>query len=159
VSDAFASYCDRDTFANSAIVEYPEGKGDDTVYLRNYPVTETTSSVILWIDEGRLYADSEKITRSEYAVIPNIGKIVLDGGVFSTWPLANKVSYYGGYVTLPGDLEWAAKEACQFFWKRKQTGGVGVQSTSPAQGGSVSVESDLPAAVKTVLDRYRRWSP
>jgi hypothetical protein len=156
----FAVYTGRDTIMNSAIIEYTEGKGDDTLWLRNTPVVETTSSVIVWIDEDREYGDSTLIARANYVVYLSTGKVVLDDEVFPVTPQSVKASYYGGWVTLPADLRWAALEAAQWMWKRQKDGRVGVTSVSAQAGGSVSYEDGaLPKSVTDVLDRYRRWSP
>ena len=161
LSDLFCRYCNRDTFVNSAIVEYPKGSDDDTIWLRNPPIVETTSSVIIWMDSDRLYPDGAKLTRTNYAIDATTGKVTLIDDVFISNPLALKVSYYGGYTTLPGDLVGAAKLAAKFFWTVKER--VGVSSVSQAQGGSTSyadvdAESGLPVAVTAILKRYRRWS-
>lgn len=156
----FAVYTGRDTIMNSAIIEYTEGKGDDTLWLRNTPVVETTSSVIVWIDEDREYGDSTLIARANYVVYLSTGKVVLDDEVFPVTPQSVKASYYGGWVTLPADLRWAALEAAQWMWKRQKDGRVGVTSVSAQAGGSVSYEdSALPKSVTDVLDRYRQWLP
>jgi hypothetical protein len=156
----FTVYTGRDTIMTSAVVEYTEGKNDDTIWLRNPPITETTSSVIVWVDEDRAYGDSSKIDRTNYVVYERTGKVVLDDDVFPATPYSVKVTYYGGWVTLPADLRWVAYEAAQWMWRKQKDGRVGVTSLSAQAGGSVSFEdAALPKSVTDVLDRYRRWSP
>lgn len=160
VTDAFEEYTGRDTFISSLVVETTEGCDDDTLWVRNPPISETTSSVVICIDSERLYPAGDNLTRTDFAVYERTGKIVLIDDYFPSNPLCVRLTYYGGYSTLPGDVKRAALEACQFFWKREQDGRVGVSSVSHPQGGGVSYdESGLPKAVTDVLDRYRRWLP
>lgn len=161
LSDLFCRIANRDTFVSSAITEYTEGKDDDTIWLRNPPITETTSSVFIWIDEERLYPDSAKLARTDFVVYPQTGKVVLVDDVFYSYPRCVKVTYYGGYSTLPGDLTWAAKLALAYLWKMKER--VGVTSVGQAQGGTTSYEDiddewGLPKAVTAIVKRFRRWS-
>lgn len=161
LTDMFAAYTGRDTIVNSAVVEYTEGKDDDTIFLRNPPIVEVTSSVIICIDTDRLYPASNNLTRStDFVVYPRTGKVVLIDDYFPSNPQCVKVSYYGGWTTVPSDIKRAAFEAAQWMWKRERDGRVGVTSVSAQQGGSVSYEeAALPKSVTDVLDRYRRWSP
>jgi len=161
LSDLFCRYCNRDTFVSSAVIEYTQGKDDDTLWLRNPPIVETASSVIIWMDSDRLYPDSTRLTRTDYAVDSTTGKVTFVDDYFISNILSLKISYMGGYSTLPGDLLWAAKLAAKFFWSMKER--VGVSSVSQAQGGSTSysdldAESGLPVSITAILKKYRRWS-
>ena len=158
ISQLFATNTRRDTIANSATIEYPEGHDDATIYLRNIPIYETTSSVLIWIDQDHAFGASTLLDRDDYVVDANTGKVTLLDDIFTSYPRSIKVTYYGGYTTVPSDLKWAAKEAAQWFWKRRKGGGVGISSVSSQAGGSVSYEdAALPKTVTDVLDRYRRW--
>jgi hypothetical protein len=162
ISQLFATETRRDTFVSSAITEDPEGDDDDTIWLRNIPIIETASSGLIWIDEAWADGDDTKFTRAtDYHIHPTTGKVTLVDEVFPSTFQSIKVTYYGGYSsasTVPADLKWAAKEACQVYWKRRHDGRSGVTSVSTAQGGSVSYEEGaLPKSVTDVLARYRRW--
>lgn len=161
LSDLFCRIADRDTFVSSAITEYIEGKDDDTIWLRNPPISETTSSVFLWIDSDRLYPDSTKLDRTDFAVYPETGKVVLIDDIFYSYPRCIKAVYYGGYSTLPADLVWSARLAAGFLWKVANR--IGVSSVGQAQGGSTSYEEiedewGLPKVVTAIVKRFRRWS-
>lgn len=161
ISSLFAVETRRDTLVSSAVTEYPEGHDDGTIYLRNIPISETTSSVFIWIDEEWAYGDGTKLDRTDYVIDPNTGRVYLVDDTFPSVFRSIKVTYYGGYssaATVPPDLKWAAKEACLVYWKRRHDGRVGVTSISNAQGGSVSYEEgSLPKSIMDVLARYRRW--
>lgn len=160
ITVAFASYTGRDTMVNSLVVEYTEGKDDDTIFLRNPPINEVTSSVVICIDSDRLYPAGNNLTRTDFAVYSRTGKVVLIDDYFPSNPLCVKVTYYGGWVSLPADIRLAALEAAVWFWKRQNDGKIGVTSVNAPQGGSTSYEdAGLPKAVTDILDRYRRWSP
>ncbi len=160
LTEYFAVYTGRDTMMSKLVTEYTEGKDDDTIFLRNPPISETTSSVVICLDTDRLYPAANNITRTYFVVYERTGKVVLIDDYFPSNPLCVKATYYGGWVTLPADLRHAALEAAQYMWKRETDGRVGVTSVSAQAGGSVSFEeSALPKAVTDVLDRYRRWSP
>lgn len=160
LTTAFTQYIGGDTIMNSAIIEYTEGKDDDTLFLRNPPIVETTSSVVICIDMDRTYAAADNKDRSDFVVYSRTGRVVLSDDIFPSWPQCVKVSYYGGWTALPADMRHAAFEAAQWMWKRQKDGRVGVTSVSAQAGGSVSFEDGaLPASVMFVLDKYKRWLP
>jgi hypothetical protein len=157
MADMFDCYCKR-TLKQADHTEYLDGEGDDTLYVTHYPINTSVSSVVMYYDLDRSYDADTKLENDELAIYASIGKIRWDNGVFAEWPQCIKITYNGGYATVPGDLKIATKEAIAFFYKRKRESIEGVSSVSTSQGGSVSyTDDDLPKPVRAILDRYKRW--
>jgi hypothetical protein len=138
--------------------ELRDGDGTEDLYLRDWPIEEQDgSSVVLYIDYDREYAETSKIERSDFMVYQDTGLIRLENDVFPCFPQVAKVIFPGGYHTIPGDLRLAIKEACMFFRKRGKNAAVGVSSISASPGGTITyLKTDLPKTVQTILARYRR---
>jgi hypothetical protein len=156
ISDLFDCYTKR-TLKSATHTEYLDGRGDDTLHITHPPINETTSSVFVYIDMENLFGEETKVASTDFRVYPEIGKIVLINNTFPEWSRVAKIVYYGGYITIPGDIRIAAKETCAFFRKRALHGLIGVSSVSDQQGSVNVYETELPNTVKGILGRYRRW--
>lgn len=156
LSDLFDSVTHRDLKAKDQ-TEYRNGDDADVLWLRNWPVNEGTSTVLVYIDMDREFAASTLVATADRIIDVTTGKITLAGTVFPDWPQCVKIFYNAGYSTVPGDLRVAMKVSCKYFRNQKKY--AGVTSLSEAGGGaSVTLADDLPKSVLTVLARYtRKW--
>jgi hypothetical protein len=156
LSDLFDVSTQRNLKA-SDITEYRDGDDSDSLWLRNYPVNETTSSLFLYIDFDREFGSEKLVAAADRIINPQTGKVTLVSSVFPSWPQSIKIVYNAGYATIPGDLRIALKVSLAYFWKQKKVAGV-ASMTSGAGGGSVTFIDDLPKTVQTILARYtRKW--
>lgn len=156
LSDLFDCATHRDLKAKDH-TEYRDGEDCDVLWLRNWPVNETTSSVFLYVDMAREFAASTLVATADRIINPVTGKITLAATVFPDWPQCVKILYNAGYSTVPGDLRIAMKVSCAYFRKQKKYAGVSSVSEG-GPGSNVSLIEDLPKSVQTVLARYtRKW--
>ena len=149
-------YCGRSGFLSTSRTEYYDGDNTDTLYLRAAPISSVTS---IHIDDStpRDWSDTDDLIDSdEYLLYEEQGKVVLDGDVY-VWGKRNvRVIYTAGYTTVPADLEQAVKELVAFWYKRNKDKLVAIRSVSVGDK-STSYESEMPAAVAMVLNRYKLW--
>lgn len=126
-------------FESATVTEYYNGDDwQDTLILSRPPVT---SIVNLWDDHTRAY--TTPISASYYAFDAGSGVIhLLDGLTFGKGRRNIKVTYVGGYATIPLDLEQAAIEMA---WAAREKGLhnlIGVRSRSVADGNLQFVNLD-----------------
>ncbi len=134
VSAAIRSYTRRDLLlANHD--ELVSGVAEDTLFLRQYPITTVTRVSLL--------AGDPNTDVGGYRIDSTLGLLTRISG---TWQLGKsnyRVEYEAGYEELPGDLvEGAAQWVAALFWQSKD---------NPA------FAPDLPTpAIKRMLAPYRR---
>jgi hypothetical protein len=111
------------------------------------PIPESTNDVQpgWWID-----SDVDPERRYE---------LYLDGKVYVFIDQAEySISYNAGYATVPADAAQAVIEWTAERYKGRQW--IGQTSKHMVTGESVSTpESEIPASVKRVIERYRRYDP
>lgn len=140
--------------------EIYDGTGTDTLVLDNYPVTAVTKVIAL--RDG-----PELVQGTDYEFDQKAGLIVLIGLVttgtlsqafkFPRQKRGVKVSYTGGYATLPGDLLLSLHKAIAFEYSKFSKGAVGILSQALGTENAVEfIRGVYPVDVMDVWDRYRR---
>lgn len=99
-------YCGRH-FMVADYTEYHDGNGLRTVLTKEYPINTVTS---LHDDTDRLYEDGSLVSTTDYVVIGDQGKIILDGLIFGRGINNVKVIYNAGYTDVPEDLQRACEK-------------------------------------------------
>jgi hypothetical protein len=134
--------------------EYYDGDGTDTLHLRSYPISAVTS---IYVDPDRDYGSSDLLDTDDYVYYENEGKICTDGSLFSPGRKSIKVTYTGGYTSIPEDLQLAIKELVLFWYKRNTDKRVGVTNISVGDK-SMGYEPNIPESVLSTFKRYRDWA-
>jgi hypothetical protein len=145
--------CGR-TFEQATATEYYHGAGSgglstvehsaprwrSQLLVARPPIVSVTS---LYDDPLRVYGASTLLAASSYVVADaDAGLIILDGLTFQQGLRNIKITYVGGYATIPTDLEQAAIE---LVWACREKGAnnlVGVRSRSVADGNVQYVNLD-----------------
>ena len=150
-------YCDRKFMHTATQVETFTHSAGNSISLIRYP-----------LDSDPTLAGDQK-TYKFHADWQN-GVVHFDGGIAEH---KLKVTYSGGYVTLPGDLEYALWGIFDGVWTQMQSAGsvsaggvdkislVGVGSISysgGSGGGSGGSGDPVSGYVQAVLDGYRRMN-
>jgi len=155
-----ADYCQRglddngvSRFLSTARTEYYDGDGTRSLHVLAYPISTVST---IYVDPDRAYAAGDLMDADNYVYYAMKGTVVTDGDVFSTGPKSVKITYTGGYTTVPADLQHAIKELVTFWYKRNTDKRVGVTSVSVGDKG-INYEPGVPESVLNVLKRYRRW--
>jgi len=133
--------------------EYYDGDGTDTLLLRAYPVTTVAT---IYVDTGRDYDSDDLLDSGDYVYYGMDGTVKTDGALFASGNKSVKVTYTGGYTTVPYDLQLATKELVMFWYKRNTDKRVGVSSVNVGDK-STSYETDIPKSVTAVFQRYRDY--
>jgi len=155
-----AHYCQRglddngvSRFISTARTEYYDGDGSDTLHLKAYPISTVAS---VYVDPDRDYASGDLLDTDDYVFYAMDGVVKTDGALLSSGHKSIKITYTGGYDTVPYDLQNAVKELVTFWYKRNTDKRVGVTSVNVGDKG-INYEPGVPESVLNVLKRYRRW--
>jgi hypothetical protein len=143
--------CER-TFEQATVTEYFHGDDwRDLLIVARPPLISITN---LWDDPLRVYATP--LAASGYVMDDaEAGIIRLDGITFSKGIRNIKLTYVGGFATIPTDLEQAAIE---LVWAAREKGVnnlVGVRSRSVADGNVQYVNLGWGSLVDDIVSQYR----
>jgi hypothetical protein len=151
VSDLVKSYCRRTfvDFYSDIKIEYFDG-GFKELLLKESPLV-TIASVQYSADYGKTYTTLVKFTDW---VIKGDSVVSLAPGGFPEVINGYKVSYFGGYDPIPGDLKLAVLDLIEYY--SRNNGAVHTSrdlNPNTTQINYVS-STNLPAPIKRVLDQY-----
>jgi hypothetical protein len=168
VGAAFAHYCNRPDFDQTARVEYLSPRSNSRfLFVASPPVVAAAVGPPV-IEALRVYqdtsfpraygAETELVSGTDFVVHENEGKLEHVHG-WSGGPRSIKVSYTGGYLTddaagCPEDIKLAAIMQAKAIFDRRDD----IALTGRSQeGGSISMLSPvtLPKQVTMLLDPYR----
>jgi hypothetical protein len=131
--------------------EYYDGDGTDTLLLKAYPITTVAT---VYVDPDRDYESTDLLDSGDYVYYGMDGTVKTDGALFSSGNKSVKITYTGGYTSIPYDLQLAIKELVMFWYKRNTDKRVGVSSISVGDK-NVSYEKDVPQSVLSIFNRYK----
>ena len=139
-----------------------DGTGTRFLFLRNYPVATVATLITTYYTESG-QADVSTINSDDYRLYKEEGIIELTKapdvwGRFVEAPQSVWVYYHAGYATIPEDLQLAAKELVNIYWRgRKRDPSVKSESLD---GARFEYRENFlwPKWVETILDSYRRFS-
>lgn len=154
VDNFVAEYCGRTFEQNVTTTEYHSTTwGQRTLLLRRPPIASIAS---LYDDPTRVYAASSLMAATYYVIDDaNAGILRLDGASFGQGIQNVKITYSGGFATIPSSLEQAAIE---LIWLARDKGDqalLGLKGKSIADGSVSYLDNQFPSGVRTTLDLYR----
>jgi hypothetical protein len=151
VSDLVKSYCRRtfvDYYSNIK-VEFFDG-GFREILLKETPVV-SVSSVAYSDDYGKTYTNLVKFTDW---VVQGDSIISINTPVFPEAINGYKVSYFGGFDPIPGDLKLAVLDLIEYYSRNNGA----VHSSRDLNPNTTQINyvasTNLPATIKRVLDQY-----
>lgn len=153
-SQMVKTYCRRtfNDFVNDAKIEVNSG-GSDKLYLSEFPVL-AISSVEYSTDYGATFIALAEFT--EYVANLEEGYLlpINYDGIFPTALNGYKITYTGGYETVPADLKVAAMDLLTYYLKNDMA----VKAQRAAGANTVQIEyitkNTLPSHIVRVLDMY-----
>lgn len=163
VTDMLQTLCDR-TFAQAAgIVEYPYIRGNPIMrlFLKRPPVSVALTSFYLSWSWPRVYdATTILVEGTDFVVEESTGIVELVVPRFfsgdGTLLKAAKVTYTGGFATIPGDIERAAQEVMDAKLQKAFGHQYHLTSASREDGSVGGIRfDDLPPNALDVVERYR----
>lgn len=144
--------CQR-TFDRAEVTEYFDGdEWSDRLLLARPPIASITG---LWDDSSRVWA--VPIAATSYDIVDASAGIVrlLDGLRFSRGQRTIKITYQGGFDTMPLDLEQAAIELVWAAREKGQHNLIGVRSRAIADGNVQFVNLDWGSAnLMPIISKY-----
>lgn len=149
--DAFAENdCNR-KFDQETVTEYHDG-GTNKIFVDRPPIDSDTS-VVVYDDPDRSFSDIDLVSSDDYGIDYDLGILEFDYDLLEG-NMSIKVTYKGGYDTIPSDLQLAAIEQVVMKYKEAIKGELGIVSRSWPDG-SVSIQPvDVLPYVRSVLDKY-----
>ena len=153
-------------FDRSTVTEYYHGAGSwggcrsgaspawrNTLLVKRPPIVSITN---IWDDPARAYGSTTLLGAASYVIADaEAGLIILDGFCFQEGINNIKVTYVGGYASMPFDLEQAAIE---MVWAAREKGLhnlIGVRSRSVGDGNIQFVNLDWGSPNLTaIIQKY-----
>ena len=150
------TYCGR-KFKAREYIEYQDGDGSPMVFTDQFPITTVSD---LWDDTEREFTDSasDQISSDDYMIYSDEGSIRLynDETTFNKGYQNIRITYSGGYETIPGDLEQACLDWVLTLYRKIKDRTHGYMTKS-ASGASVLIDlGAIPNSIKAVLDSYKK---
>jgi len=152
-SERLEKDCDRVLKKKTGIVEYQDGRGQNIIVLKQFPVVQVTE---LKLATDSDFTSSETVVpASDYEITDDDNCILLQGRPFPRAYRSIKITYDAGYNPIPPDLELACLWIV--FWQHRirDAQDIGRQGKSK-EGESISYLQDAPKDVKDTINRYRR---
>jgi hypothetical protein len=144
---------------NREQTEYYDGDGSQTLYTKNWPITDSASELSLYINASvpRSFTSSEKVDSDYIMVDGDNGRIDIWNDTFTKGRRTVKLVYNAGYSTIPDDLHRAALETLGSLWKKEQSQVWNMNNIS-IEGASVSLQMDkiMSAWARHVIHMYER---
>lgn len=153
VSQLVKNYCRRSfiDYYDEAITERFAG-GDDILYLSEMPIG-TIQSVEYSADYGKTYTSLVEYTDYVFDILRQ-GIVPVTVSTFPEAINGYKITYTGGYETVPEDLQIAVLDLITYYMKNDSA----IHSPKAPGTNSVQIEyistTNLPAHIKRVLDLY-----
>lgn len=150
VTDLFENYCRR-KFKSATYTEYHSPQtNDNKIFPKNFPITSITN---MYDDPDRSYGSDTLITASEYGVVDDVYVEWIDGS-FSGGTNSVKITYVGGYSTIPEDLTQACVEEVARRFKRRKD--LEVTQKTLTDGSRTMLAGDFLPQTKMVLNLYKK---
>jgi hypothetical protein len=144
---------------NREQTEYYDGDGSQTLYTKNWPITDSASELSLYINASvpRSFTSSEQVDSDYIMVDGDNGRIDIWNDTFTKGRRTVKLVYNAGYSTIPDDLHRAALETLGSLWKKEQSQVWNMNNIS-IEGASVSLQMDkiMSAWARHVIHMYER---
>ena len=166
VSGMVSSWCGRRFTQTTYTNERYDGTGARNLWLNAWPITSPLTS--LYHDDGYVFATAltevvGATTSGDYIVHregteAGLGRIVLLAGTWGTAPMSIKVTYQGGYATIPDEVQMACFRCAAHIWyvNLKKLHAVSAESIQAGGGSLTVVEHKMPPDVQEMLIRWRR---
>lgn len=140
------------TFASQAYSDVRDGTGTGVLMFPNYPVTAVASVTV--DDVAVPLATNTTATGYRF----DSTRLYLNNGDTFRRGFGNvAVSYTAGYASTPAEIDGACADLVAFKYRELERIG---HSSKSIQGETVAfITADMPAAVKTLLNNYRKVIP
>ena len=150
ISERIRRECNRADFGAHAVVEYHDGRSQQDLVLREYPVNSITE---IRYDVSRVFGADTILDADRYALIDN-GVVRFHNGYAGNASQMLMVTYSAGYATIPADLEYAALMFAEWLHNHRNDQRIGMASKGKSQE-TISFREGIPKEILAMLDPYR----
>lgn len=152
VQSFIEEYCHR-IFEKLAVTEYYHG-GVDRICVKRPPIASSPAPVI-YEDYSREYEADDIVDSDDYYIDYDTGIIYFDYNL-EKGPGSIKITYTGGYTTIPQAIKQACVELVARKVKLGATGDIGVVSKGTPGGINVTFSmAEILPETKEALDLFR----
>lgn len=151
-TDFLESETQRFLGPRTGIVEYQDGRGQNVILLKQWPVNALTE---IRIDNSSLFLADTVQPLADYALVDDNMALLRINSTFHRGYRNIKITYSAGYATVPSDLQEAALWTMFWKFKTRNAGDIG-RTTQTKEGESTSYSQEAPADVKNAIARYKR---
>lgn len=159
VTDLFQTYCNRQ-FVQASVTEYPAPLSSviQTIIVGRPPIASVTS---LWVSTAipRVYDSTTLLVNGTDYLTSEDGQwveLVSPRCVYGPPSRVVKITYVGGYATIPGDLERAAQEVIGVKIAKASGNLYHVMGVTAADGAMTGLRfDDVTPNAQAVMDAYR----
>lgn len=139
------------TFASQSYTEVRDGTGNPVMMFANYPVTAVSSVTVNDIAVPLATNTSDTGYRFDST------RLMLNTDVFPRGFGNVTVTYTAGYASTPAEIDGACADLVAYKYRELERIG---HSSKSIQGETVAfITADMPPAVKTILNNYRKVVP
>jgi hypothetical protein len=145
----FCNYCEVTSFKAANYTEYSDGNGTPYLFVKNIPLNSITN---IWDDADWNWTSSDLIDSDDYRIADS--RIVVHKSYWERGLQNIKITYNGGYSTIPVDITQACNEEVYRRYKRRREMDVLIKTL---EDGSLHFPpTTLLASTKQVLSKYMR---
>ncbi len=132
--------------------EYQAGHGGEIILLDCWPVSEIDS---LYVDANREFGSDTEIDSEDYDLDSGSGVVYLLGKKAPRGRKIIKVTYTGGYESIPEDLQAATVEIVVANFRRMAKNQGGIKSISAPDSVGTTYELSIPVNARQVIELYK----
>lgn len=164
LTDLIDRACQR-TFAQTAHVEILDGSGERAQSIKNPPIEPSSPAPIVNVDPNRVFGASTIVAATKYFIFQRrriklfkgtsvAASLLNDSGVFPLGDQNVKITYTGGFATVPIQIKTLALEWGVAIFNRRRS--AGITSQSVGAGGTISYRTDpLTKDQRATLNSFR----
>lgn len=146
------TYCNRKFEQATYTEEQVEIINSISIFIDNPPLNSVTT--LEYFSQGKVWTvvdAADFLEYSEEGHIEIISNNIVTLGILKPF----RVTYSGGFTTIPADLKLAVFDLTTFYHKREKSPRVVQNNTSVTSASDKISRSQMPAHIKRVLDLYR----
>lgn len=147
ITDQFQMYCGRTSFHDNDYTEFYDSAGA-YLFVNHTPINSITN---IWDDSDWLWGADSTATSTDYRIVND--RYVTFKYEFQEGNQNLRITYNGGYTTIPGDLKFACIREVVRAFKHRQD--FDVISESLDNGSNTLVDPGLMLSTTQILDKYK----
>jgi hypothetical protein len=155
-SHQFEKECDR-TFTQTAFTEYHDADGKGQLFRVKNPPIAASPTPQLWEDTDYSFEDAFTLN-TDFKYDPITGIVKLLYAPFNEGFQNIKISYTGGFSSIPDNVQEAIAKWCVLGFKESRDHREGLSSKAHAEYTTAFITSGIPGFVERVIKIYKRRS-